>query len=218
MTSKAKALYFLDTICAEFPDAEIELDYDKKDPWQLLVAVALSAQTTDKAVNKVTPDLFEAYPDAKAFSQATPADIEPYIRTLGFFRMKSKNLVLAGKKIMTDFGGAVPKERDALESIPGVGPKSAAVILANAFGVQAIAVDTHVGRIARRLGLTAEKDPSKVETDLTKLFPKDRLLEAHHAFIFHGRRICHARKPNCPGCPVQKKCPKVGVDQSIKIR
>ncbi|MEI6791231.1 MAG: endonuclease III [Myxococcaceae bacterium] len=203
-----EALYFLDAICARFPEAEIELCFDKKDPWQLLVAVALSAQTTDKAVNKVTPALFEAYPTVREFAQTTPEEIEPFVKTLGFFRNKSKNLVLAARMIMKEFGGEIPKERALLESIPGVGPKSAAVIIANAFGVPAIAVDTHVGRVARRLGLTKNTDPSKVEADLTKLFPKERLLEAHHAFIFHGRRICHARKPNCIECPVLTKCPK----------
>ncbi len=207
----AKALYFLDSISAYFPDAKIELCFNPKDPWQLLVAVCLSAQTTDKAVNKVTPALFEAYPSVQKFALATPEQIEPYVKTLGFFRNKAKNLVLAARKITQDFGGKIPKERALLETIPGVGPKSAAVIIANAFGMPAIAVDTHVGRVARRLGLTKNQDPSKVEADLTKLFPKERLLEAHHVFIFHGRRICHARKPNCPECPVNKKCPKIGV-------
>lgn len=211
MKSNALALYFLDKICARFPEAQIELCFDKKDPWQLLVAVALSAQTTDKAVNKVTPSLFETYPSVQDFALATPQEIEPFVKTLGFFHNKAKNLVLAARKIVQDFEGKIPKERALLESIPGVGPKSAAVIIANAFGVPAIAVDTHVGRVARRLGLTKHTDPSKVEADLTRLFPKKRLLEAHHAFIFHGRRICHARKPNCLECPVFKKCPQIGI-------
>lgn len=211
MNSKAKALYFLETICARFPEARIELCFDKKDPWQLLVAVVLSAQTTDKAVNKVTPDLFEAYPNVLAFSKASFQDIESYVKTLGFFRNKAKNLVLAARMIVEVFNGRIPKTREELENIPGVGSKSAAVIIANAFGVPAIAVDTHVGRVARRLGLTKHQDPSKVEAELTKLFPKKRLLEAHHAFIFHGRRICHARKPDCVHCPVVEPCPKIGV-------
>ncbi len=205
------ATKILDILSAYYPDAQIELCFDKRDPWQLLVAVALSAQTTDKQVNKVTPELFEAYPTVQKFARAEPSDIEPYVKTLGFFRNKAKNLVLAARMICKEFGGKVPKERNALESIPGVGPKSAAVIIANAFGVPAIAVDTHVGRVARRLGLTQNTDPSKVEADLTKLFPKKRLLEAHHVLIFHGRRICHARKPNCHECPVLKQCPKLGV-------
>ncbi len=205
------AAKILDILSAYYPDAQIELCFDKKDPWQLLVAVALSAQTTDKQVNKVTPDLFEAYPTVQKFAKAEPGDIEPYVKTLGFFRNKAKNLVLAARMICKEFGGKVPKEREALESIPGVGPKSAAVIMANAFGVPAIAVDTHVGRVARRLGLSKNTDPSKVEADLTKLLPKKRLLEAHHVLIFHGRRICHARKPNCVECPVLKKCPRIGV-------
>ena len=204
--STAKALYFLDTLSAYFPEAQIELCFDKKDPWQLLVAVVLSAQTTDKAVNKVTPNLFAAYPTVYDLAKATPEEIEPYVQTLGFFRNKAKNLVLGARKIIQDFDGKLPKDRPLLESIPGVGPKSAAVIIANAFGVPAIAVDTHVGRVARRLGLSKNQDPSKVEADLTNLFPKERLLEAHHVFIFHGRRICHARKPSCQECPVALKC------------
>ena len=211
MKNKSRALYFLDAICARFPQAQIELCFDKQDPWQLLVAVALSAQTTDKAVNKVTPGLFEAYSNVQEFALATPEEVEPFVKTLGFFRNKAKNLVLAARMIVKDFGGQIPKDRALLESIPGVGPKSAAVIIANAFRVPAIAVDTHVGRVARRLGLTQNTDPSKVEADLTKLFPKKRLLEAHHAFIFHGRRICHARKPNCPDCPVVERCLRVGI-------
>ena len=212
---KSKALYFLDAISGHFPEAQIELCFNKKDPWQLLVAVVLSAQTTDKAVNKVTPALFKAFPTIQAFAEAEMHDVEPYIHTLGFFRNKSKNLVLAARKIIKDFKNQIPQKRDWLESIPGVGPKSAAVIIANAFGTPAIAVDTHVGRVARRLGLTKHTDPSKVEADLTKLFPKNRLLEAHHALIFHGRRICHARKPQCSRCPVCTKCPKNGVTAAV---
>jgi endonuclease-3 len=209
--STAKALYFLDILGAYYPEAKIELCFDKENPWQLLVAVALSAQTTDKQVNKVTPALFEAYPSVQDFARATPEEVEPYVKTLGFYRNKARNLVLAARMIVKDFKGKIPEDRDLLETIPGVGPKSAAVIIANAFGVPVIAVDTHVGRVARRLGLTKNTDPSKVETDLTKLFPRERLLEAHHVLIFHGRRICHARKPNCSGCPVNNKCPKIGV-------
>jgi endonuclease-3 len=204
--STANALYFLNTLSTYFPEAQIELCFDKKAPWQLLVAVVLSAQTTDKAVNKVTPNLFEAYPTVYELAQATPEEIEAYVKTLGFFRNKAKNLVLGARKIIQDFGGRLPKDRALLECIPGVGPKSAAVIIANAFGVPAIAVDTHVGRVARRLGLTKNEDPSKVEADLTQLLPKKRLLEAHHVFIFQGRRLCHARRPNCLECPVAKKC------------
>ncbi|MBL4818118.1 MAG: endonuclease III [Deltaproteobacteria bacterium] len=211
MLVKAKAKYFLDTLSAYYPDAQIELCFNKKDPWQLLVAVALSAQTTDKAVNKVTPDLFKAYPTVKKFAKASVKDVEGYVKTLGFFRNKAKNLVAAAQMVLERFKGKIPKERKLLENIPGVGPKTAAVIIANAFGTPAIAVDTHVGRVGRRLGLTKQTDPSKVEAELTALFPKKRLLEAHHVLIFHGRRICFARKPKCLECPVVSRCPRVGL-------
>lgn len=211
MPSKAQAKYFLDKIVARFPDAEIELCFETGNAWQLLVAVSLSAQTTDKKVNEATDPLFKAFPSMHDFAVAEPEDVIPYIKTLGFFRNKSKNLVLAARKIINEYAGDVPSDRKALESIPGVGPKTAAVLVANLFGQQAIAVDTHVGRIGRRLGLTKETDPNKVERDLTALFPKKNLLLAHHALIWHGRRICHARKPNCEECPVLRKCPKIGL-------
>jgi endonuclease-3 len=214
LKKRQEALYFLDAISAHFPNAKIELDYDVKDPWQLLVAVVLSAQSTDVGVNRVTPALFKRFPNVKAFAKAEPEDVEPLIQSLGFFRNKAKSLVGAAQKIVADFGGKLPRSREDLESIPGVGPKSAAVIIANVFGEPAIAVDTHVGRIARRLGLTKHEDPNKVETDLTALLPKERLLEAHHAIIWHGRRICNARKPLCSQCPVEARCPKVGVKAS----
>lgn len=208
---KKLALYFLDKISKEFPNAKIELCFDSHDPWQLLVAVVLSAQTTDKKVNEVTPALFKAFPDVYAFAKASAEQIEPYIKTLGFFRNKAKSLAGAARMLVEQYQGKLPHERDMLETLPGVGPKSAAVIVANVFGQQAIAVDTHVGRIARRLGLTSHTDPNKVEADLTALLPHNRLLEAHHALIWHGRRICHARKPLCEQCPVTSKCPKVGI-------
>lgn len=208
---KQNALYFLDKISAHYPDAKIELCFDETDPWQLLVAVCLSAQTTDVAVNKVTPALFKRFKNVYDFAKAQAEDVEPYIKSLGFFRNKAKNLVAAARMVVENYGGQVPAVRQELEKIPGVGPKSAAVIVANVFGEPAIAVDTHVGRIARRLGLTKNTDPNKVEADLTNLFPKERLLEAHHALIWHGRRICFARKPKCDICPVNDRCPRIGV-------
>jgi len=212
---RQKALKILDKLCQHFPDAKIELNYNPQDPWTLLVAVALSAQTTDVAVNKVTPALFAQFKNVEAFAKATPEEVEPYIKTLGFFRNKSKNLVKAAQKIVQEFHGQIPQKREMLETIPGVGAKSAAVIIANAFGVQAIAVDTHVMRVSQRLGLTKQTDPSKIEKDLTKLLPKDHLLEAHHTFIWHGRRICFARKPLCSKCPVNDLCPRIGVKSCV---
>ena len=205
------ALYFLDRISGRFPNAKIELDFDRKDPWQLLVAVVLSAQATDKKVNEVTPALFAHFTSVHSFAKATPKQVEPFVKSLGFFRNKAKGIVGAAQKIVADFDGKLPKKREDLESLPGVGPKSAAVIVSNAFGEPAIPVDTHVGRVARRLGLTKNTDPNKVEKDLSKLWPKDRWIEAHHAFIWHGRRICKAPVPLCSECPVQESCPKIGV-------
>lgn len=206
-----RALRILDGLAERFPEAKIELDYRHEDPWQLLVAVVLSAQSTDAGVNKVTPALFAALPDVQAFARAAPADVERYIKSLGLFRNKAKSLVGAAQAIVQRHGGRVPAERALLEELPGVGKKSAAVIVANAFGEPAIAVDTHVGRVSKRLGLTQQDDPWKVEQDLTALLPRARLLEAHHTLIWHGRRICHARKPACDQCPVEKWCLKVGV-------
>lgn len=211
---RERALRILDGLAARFPEATIELDYRAGDPWQLLVAVVLSAQSTDAGVNKVTPALFAALPDVRAFAAATPQQVEGHIKTLGLFRNKAKSLVGAAQAIVAKHGGEVPKERALLEELPGVGKKSAAVIVANAFGEPAIAVDTHVGRVSKRLGLTAHDDPWKVEQDLTALWPRARLLEAHHTLIWHGRRLCHARKPACAECPVERWCKKVGVATS----
>lgn len=210
---RERALRILDALGERFPEAKIELDYHAGDPWQLLVAVVLSAQSTDAGVNKVTPALFAALPDVHAFARAAPAEVEGHIKTLGLFRNKAKSLVGAARAIVADHGGKVPAERALLEELPGVGKKSAAVIVANAFGQPAIAVDTHVGRVSRRLGLATEEDPWKVELELTALLPKERLLEAHHTLIWHGRRICHARRPRCEECPVERWCHKVGVER-----
>ncbi len=212
---RARAVRILDKLKARFPEARIELDYADEDPWQLLVAVVLSAQSTDAGVNKATPALFAAFPDVHAFAAAAPGDVEPYIKTLGLYRNKAKALVGAARKVVAEHAGEVPRARALLEELPGVGSKSAAVIVANCFGEPAIAVDTHVGRVTRRLGLTKNTDPDKVEADLTALLPRARLLEAHHTFIWHGRRICNARLPRCHECPVEKDCKKIGVTRSL---
>lgn len=207
---RARANRILDALCARFPDARCELDHEG--PWQLLVAVALSAQATDVSVNKVTPALFAAFPTPEALAAVDAAVVEPFIKSIGLYRNKAKNIVAAARRVVDDFGGVVPRERAQLETLPGVGSKSAAVIIANCFDVPAIAVDTHVGRVSRRLGLTKQTDPDKVEAELTALWPKDRLLQAHHTLIFQGRRICDARKPRCSECPVEQDCRKVDVD------
>jgi endonuclease-3 len=206
------ALYFLDGIAGHFPDAAIELDHQPKDPFTLLVAVILSAQTTDKMVNQVTPGLFAAFPDVHAMARATPADVETHIRRIGLYRNKAKNVVACAQMLLEFHGGVVPSDRKSLEALPGVGKKTAAVVVANAFGQDAIAVDTHVARVAQRTGMTREKNPDKIEVALTALLPEGRLLDAHHTFIWHGRRICHARNPQCEVCPVVQRCPRKGVD------
>ena len=149
-----------------------------------------------------------------AFASAEPAAVEPFIKSIGLYRNKAKNVVAAARRIVDAFNGIVPAAREDLETLPGVGSKSAAVLIANCFDVPAIAVDTHVGRVARRLGLTKHTDPDKVEVELTALWPKDRLLQAHHTLIFQGRRICDARKPRCSECPVVAECKQVGIDRS----
>lgn len=209
---KNDAIYYLDKICARFPDAKIELTYNIGDPFTLLAAVILSAQTTDVNVNKATPKLFEKFPDVYAFAKASASEVEPYVRSLGFFRNKAKSLCGAARIIVEEFAGKLPSDRSVLETLPGVGSKTAAVVVSNIFGEPAIAVDTHVARISKRLGLTKETHPDKIEKDLNRLLPRDRLTDAHHAFIWHGRRICKARKPLCSECPVEDRCPKIGVE------
>lgn len=206
-----RAEKILDRLVAAYPDAAIELRFDRGDTWQLLVAVMLSAQCTDVKVNAATPALFARFPDVTAMATARPGQIMPFIRSLGLANAKSRHLVATARRIVADHGGQVPGDRAALEALPGIGRKSASVILANAFGVPALAVDTHVGRLARRLGLTVEQDPSRVEAALERLWPSARWLQAHHALIWHGRRTCYARRPACDRCPVATLCPRIGV-------
>jgi endonuclease III len=211
ISKKALATYVVTHLKRTFPDAKIELTYQKNDPWQLLVVVALSAQTTDKKVNEISSALFKRFKTVNDFAKALPQDIEPYIKSIGLYRNKAKNLVLAAQKVVDEFGGHIPHKREELETLAGVGKKTSAVIVANAFDEPAIAVDTHVARVAQRLGLTNETNPDKIEAELTKLISKKNLILAHHAFIFHGRRICFAKKPHCSICPLKEKCPRIGV-------
>lgn len=203
--------YVLSQLKKAYPSARIELDYDKDDPWQLLVVVALSAQTTDKKVNEISKALFTRFKTVNDFAQAKPEEIEPYIKSIGLYRNKAKNLVKAAQKLVEDFGGVVPKERSQLETLAGVGHKTSAVIVANAFLQPAIAVDTHVARVSKRLALTKQTDPNKIEHELSTIIPKNKLIFAHHALILHGRRVCVARKPYCSRCLLNDQCPKIGV-------
>lgn len=192
-----------------YPDARTELDFQT--PLQLMVAVMLSAQCTDKRVNQVTPALFARYHTAKDFAEADRAELEGYIQSTGFYRNKAKNIQAACRMLVEKHGGEVPGTLEELTALPGLGRKSANCVLGDAFGVPGITVDTHVGRLARRLGLTDETDPVKVEFDLMKLWPQEQWTDASHRLILHGRRVCLARKPRCPACTLDKCCPKVGV-------
>jgi endonuclease-3 len=191
-----------------YPDARTELRFAT--PFQLLIATLLSAQATDVSVNAATPALFSAYPDAFALAAATPEEVEPYVRTIGLYRTKARNAVATARALVERHGGEVPAAMDELVRLPGVGRKTANVVLANAFGVSTIAVDTHVGRLSRRLGFSAHTDPDKVEADLQRLFPPEQWVFLHHALILHGRRVCTARRPACEACPLCPHCPSCG--------
>lgn len=206
---KDKVIKILDALRIEYPDAECALNH--RNVYQLLIAVALSAQTTDKSVNLVTPELFKKYPKPKDLASADPGEVEGYIKRIGMYKTKSKNIVALAKRLVEDFGGKVPQDYDALVSLPGVGRKTANVVLSVGFGEQHIAVDTHVFRVANRIGLVEAKDVLKTEEGLMKTIPQDRWSESHHSLFFHGRNCCHARKPNCEACCINKLCKKVGV-------
>ena len=189
-----------------YPDAHCELVHD--DPFQLLVATILSAQCTDVRVNMVTPALFQKYPDAKSLAAAQQADVEDLIRSTGFFRSKAKNLIATAQALVSHHDGEVPRDLEALTHLPGVGRKTANVVLGNAYGIESgIVVDTHVGRLSQRLGLTKQKDPVKIEKDLIKVIPQDTWTLWSHLLIWHGRRRCTARNPDCPNCELRPLCP-----------
>lgn len=181
-------------------------------PFQLLVATILSAQCTDKRVNLVTPALFAKFPDAPAFASAKLRDVQALIKSTGFFRNKAKNIKAAAKAIVKQHQGEVPGTLEALVALPGVGRKTANVVLGDGFAVPGITVDTHVGRLARRLGLTVHADPVKVERDLMELVPQPEWTRFSHRLILHGRQVCAARSPKCRECTLSESCPKVGVD------
>lgn len=191
-----------------YPDAHCELDFET--PLQLLEATVLSAQCTDARVNMVTPELFARYPDAPSLAAADRDDLETIIRSTGFYRAKANSLIGLAQALCDRFGGQVPARLDDLVTLPGVGRKTANVVLGNAFGIPGITVDTHVGRLARRLGWTEEDDPVKVEADIARLIPRAEWTMMCHRLIWHGRRLCHARKPACGACPVARWCPSFG--------
>jgi endonuclease-3 len=194
----------------QYPDAHCALHYEN--PLQLLIATILSAQCTDVRVNLVTPAVFARYPDAKAFAAAEPRELETLIQSTGFFRNKARNIIECCKQLVDRHAGQVPQTLDELVPLPGIGRKTANVVLGNAFDVPGITVDTHVARLSQRMGLTTETDPEKIERDLMRLIPKKEWVMFSHRMIFHGRQVCSARKPNCAGCTLHKVCPKIGVD------
>ncbi len=195
-----------------YPEPKTALQYDS--PVQLLVAVILSAQCTDARVNMVTPVLFARFADAKSLASAERDELESLIKSTGFFRNKAKHIQACCKAIVEQFGGEVPQSLEELVKLPGIGRKTANVVLGEAFGVPGITVDTHVGRLSRRIGLTVHTDPVKVEHDLMKLIPQRHWTTFSHLLILHGRQVCHARKPKCDQCVLNSFCPKVGVTQS----
>ncbi|MCL3859549.1 endonuclease III [Actinotalea sp. K2] len=199
-------------LAERYPDARCELDHTG--PLELLVATVLSAQTTDVRVNLVTPELFSRYPDAAAYAGADPEELQDVIRSTGFFRAKAESLRGIGQALLERHAGTVPRRMEDLVRLPGVGRKTANVVLGNAFGVPGLPVDTHVGRVARRLGLTDQEDPVAIETELGQMIEKREWTLFSHRMIFHGRRTCHSRRPACGACPLADLCPSAGAGES----
>jgi len=199
-------------LAKQYPDAECALHHENA--LQLLVATILSAQCTDARVNMVTPSLFARYPNAEAYANANVAELEKAIQSTGFFRNKARNINACCRQIVDLHSGQVPATMEELVQLPGVGRKTANVILGNAFEIPGITVDTHVQRVTRRLGLTRQTEPHKIERDLMELFPPKQWTMLSHRLIFHGRQICHARKPKCSLCPLAQVCPRIGVSSS----
>ena len=206
---KARARAIARALARAYPDARCALDY--RTPWELLVATILSAQCTDAMVNRVTPALFAELPTPAALAAAPPARVEELIRRTGFFRQKTKSIQATARAVAERHGGEVPDTMEVLTELPGIGRKTANVVLGTAFGQPAIFVDTHVRRLANRLGLTFEDDPDKIERDLQVLLPPKEWTVFAHRLIHHGRRVCVARKPRCETCPLLRWCPQIGV-------
>lgn len=194
----------------EYGDAPSLLNY--RSPFELLIAVILSAQTTDDAVNATLPELFSRFPDARSLADADPGEIEEIIHSLGFYRQKTRSIIGTAKSLVNDYGGEVPDSMKALVNLPGVGRKSAGVVLLHIYGTPAIIVDTHFGRVVRRLGFSSEKDPVKLERNVAEILPREFWNDASMRLNYHGRRYCFARKPDCGRCPVADLCPVGGLE------
>jgi endonuclease-3 len=202
---RGRARKILQALARAYPNAKIALNFET--PFQLLVATILSAQCTDERVNMVTPALFRKYPTARQLARAAPGRLEQEIRSTGFFRAKTRSLLGMAQALVERHGGEVPRERESLTALPGVGLKTANVVIGNAFGGDALAVDTHVFRVSQRLGLARGDDPDDIHDQLVETLPRGHLTQATHLLIVHGRRTCVARKPACPVCPVRALCP-----------
>lgn len=202
--TKEKINELLDKLEEMYPDADCALNHGSV--FQLLVAVVLSAQTTDKSVNIVTEELFKRYPDAHSMAKASESELQDLIKRIGMYKIKSKNVSALCKVLVSEYNGQVPEDYDKLIALPGVGRKTANVVLAVGFGHQRIAVDTHVFRVSNRIGLVNEKDVLKTELALMKVLPEERWSQSHHSLIFHGRYCCDARKPKCEDCAISAFC------------
>jgi endonuclease III len=205
LVNKSTACQMLEILDKRYPDAHCELDW--KNDFQLLVAVILSAQTTDVQVNKITPALFARFPTPQALAGAPEDVVKTIIRTTGYYNNKTKSIQACARAIVEHFGGKVPKTLEELVTLPGVGRKTANVVLSTAHGVPGWSVDTHVQRLSQRLGLSTSDDPATIEIDLQKHFPEESWSKYSITLIWHGRRTCHARNPDCPGCPINHLCP-----------
>lgn len=206
--SREQARAIFRALAKTYPDAHCELDFTT--PLELLIATVLSAQCTDQRVNKVTPALFAAFPSAADYAGADRAELESFITPTGFFRQKAQTIQGIAQRLCDDYGGEVPADIEELVTLPGVGRKTANVVLGNAFGIPGITVDTHFGRLARRFGWTDHKNPDKVEADVAALFPEKDFTMLSHYVVWHGRRVCHSRKPACGACSVARWCPSFG--------
>lgn len=207
--SAYKVRKVLDRLAETYPDARTALDFET--PWQLLVATMLSAQSTDKRVNLITPRIFGRYPDAKALKDVSVEEMEAMIHDSGLYRTKARNILATARIVAEQFDNRVPEDLDTLITLPGVGRKTANVVLSVAFGRDAIAVDTHVFRVSHRLGWSDAKDPLGCERDLMAVLPRRLWSKSHHWLIWHGRLICRALRPECPRCPVARWCPRLGL-------
>jgi endonuclease III len=209
-TPRSRASAILEILQRTWPKATCELDF--RNAFELTVATILSAQSTDRRVNMVTPALFRRYPGPAALAAADPAELEELIHSTGFFRQKAKSLIGMARMVVSDFGGEIPRTMEEMVRLPGVARKTANVVLGSALGIPTgVVVDTHVTRVAGRLGLTGETDPVKIERDLMEIAPPGRWIDLGHQLIWHGRRICHARSPECPACPLAPVCPAAEV-------